>query len=60
MQRIIYLLRADKMNVTVKPACRQNMSLSCNGFGSGANNDIDIWLGVRITSLADGANPSIF
>ena len=60
MQRIIYLLRADEMNVTVKPARRQNMPLSCNGLGSGADNDIDIWLGVRITGLADGANSSIF
>jgi hypothetical protein len=60
MQRIIYLLRADEMNVTVKPARRQNMPLSCNGLGSGADNDIDIWLGVRITGLADGSKSSIF
>ena len=60
MQRIIYLLRADEMNVTVKPARRQNMPLSCNGLGSGANNDIDIWLGIRVTSFANASNLSIF
>ena len=60
MQRIVNLLRANEMNVTVKPARRQNMPLSCNSLGSGTNNDIDIWLGIRVTSLADSANPSIF
>ena len=60
MQRIVDLLWANEMDVTVKPARRQNMPLSCNGLGSGTNNDIDIGLGIWVASPADSANPSIF
>ena len=60
MQSIINLLGTDKMDMTVKTTCGQDMPLSCNGLGSRPNNDINTRLRIGIASLANSANPAIF
>jgi hypothetical protein len=60
MQRVLNLLRADEVNVAVKPACGQDLALACNGFGAGPDDDIDTGLGVGVARFADLGDAPVF
>ena len=59
MQRIFDLLRADIVNMAVKPASRQDTPLARDDLGACADGDGDIGLRVGISRLADGGDAPI-
>ncbi len=58
-QRLINLLRADKVNVRVDTASGEDHALARDDFGTRADDDIDTGLDVRVTGLADGLDVAI-
>ena len=59
MQRILDLLRADIVNMAVKPARRQDAPLARDNLCACANGDVDIGLRVGIARLADGGDAPV-
>ena len=59
MQRVIDLLRANIVDVAVKPACSEDAPFACDDFSAGANDYIDVWLCVRVSSLPDAEDTSV-
>ena len=53
------LLGADKVNMGVHAASRQDLAFARNRLGRGADDDVDAGLGVRIARLADGSNSAL-
>src|SRR6185437_7286574 len=51
--RVVYLLRADEMDVAVDPAGREYLAFTRNDLGAWADDDIDIRLHIGIAGLAD-------
>lgn len=60
MKSVIDLLRADEMDVAVKPASRQDAPLARNRLGSGADDDVDAGLSVGVARLADLVDAPVF
>src|SRR4029077_4237352 len=60
IERFFDLLRADVMNVGVDAASGDNLALASDHFSSGADNDRDVGLDVRISSFPDGCNSAVF
>ena len=60
MQRIVELLRRDKVDVAVDPARSEDTPLARNGFGRGADDNIHAGLGIRVARLTDRMNTSVF
>src|SRR6516162_192860 len=52
-ERVLDLLRADEMDVTVETASREDLALTGDDVGAGANHDCDARLDIGITGLAD-------
>ena len=48
------------MDMGIKPASGGNQAFTGNGFGAGADNNVDIGLNIRITGFADGVNAAVF
>ena len=59
MQRVIDLLRADEMDVAVKPACGQNPPFARDRLGARADDNVDTGLGVGVARLADLVDPPV-
>ena len=59
MQGVIDLLRADKVNMAVKPAGCEDLPLAGDHLGAGPDDNIDIGLRIGIASLADRRNAAI-
>ena len=59
MQRVLYLLRTDIVDMAVKPACGQNAPLARDHLGSRSNDDVHAGLGVGVARLANGVNAPI-
>ncbi|CAI8220650.1 MAG: Uncharacterised protein [SAR116 cluster bacterium] len=47
------------MDMAVKTASRQNMAFGGNGLGAGADDDVHIWLGIRVAGFADAADHAV-
>ena len=58
-QRFFHLLGADKVNVGVDAACGEDFAFTGDHFGTGANDDLDIGLGVGVACLADGGDAAV-
>ncbi len=52
-QRVFDLLRADKMDMRINTAGRQDLAFTGDHFGAGADDDIDARLHIGIAGLAD-------
>ena len=48
------------MHMSVNTARRQNLTFTRYNFGTRANDDIDIRLGIRVTSFSDSSDTAIF
>ena len=59
MQRVLYLLRADEVDVTVEAAGGQYAALAGDRLGAGADDDVDARLGVRVARLADRRDAAV-
>jgi hypothetical protein len=53
-KRIVDLLRADEMNVSVDPSCSDDVSLARDHLCPRADHDSDAWLDIGVARLADG------
>ena len=53
MQGVVHLLGADKVDVAVEPAGRQDTAFTRDGLGAGADDDVDAGLRVGVAGLAD-------
>ena len=59
IERLVNLLRADKMNMRVKAARGDDLALTGDHFGAGADDDGDAGLNIRIAGLANGDNMAV-
>ena len=57
-QRLVDLLRADEVDVSVDAAGGHDQPLAGNDFGSGADDDVDPGLDVRVAGLAESGDPA--
>ena len=57
-QRLVDLLRADEVDVSVDAAGGHDHALAGDDFGPGADGDIDAGLDVRVTGLAEARDPA--
>ena len=58
-QRLVDLLRADEMDVSVEAAGSEDLAFAGDDFGAGTDDDADAGLDVGIAGLADGKNFSV-
>ena len=58
-QRLFHLLRADEVNMRIDAAGCQNLPLPGDRLGTGTDEDIDAFLRIRITGLADTRNTPV-
>src|SRR5262249_58811666 len=59
-QRLLHLLRADIVDVGVEAAGGEDLALSRDHLGAGADDDCDVGLNVGITGLADRRDAAAF
>ena len=48
------------MHMRINTTRRQNLTFTRYNFGTGANDDIDIRLGIRVTGFSDSSDAAIF
>src|SRR5690554_1810769 len=55
-QGFFHLLGADEVDVGVDAAGGEDFAFTGDDFGAGADDDGDVWLGVRVAGFADGGD----
>src|SRR5581483_7715516 len=59
VQRLLYLLRADEMDVAVDAAGGEDLALAGDGLRARPDDDVDARLDVRVAGLADGGDAPV-
>lgn len=58
-QRLLYLLRADEVDVAVDAACGDDVALAADDLGARADDDVHARLHVGVAGLADGGDAAV-